>query len=274
MASPNIYASGLGGSTGDELCSFSNLTLSGNVWYLQYSSGTDAASPAGKDRTKPLKTLAQAHTNAAAGDIICCLTGHQETLTGSQTFNKAGIRLVSEGSGTANKAAFTHNGAFDLFSVTAAGVVIGNINFPTNATAATSNAKVMIQANGVMVRGCYFSLTVTDGYAVAIGAGTPTSCEISNSTFISTSTSAASQPTGAFTAANASTDLRFDNVTVDGGSTGWSGTAAINITAAATRLTMTNVDLLGDSDIATPTGSVYTIHIRNKSGSARLVLAS
>ena len=61
---------------------------------MDSATGSDAASPAGKDRIKPLATLAQACTNAATGDIIVCLAGHAETLTSGQTFSTANILVL------------------------------------------------------------------------------------------------------------------------------------------------------------------------------------
>lgn len=273
MASPNIYENGLGGTTGDELCSFPNLRTSGDVWYVQNTTGTDGASPAGKERIKPLKTLAQAHTNAAAGDTICFLSGHAETLTASQTFNKAGLKVVSEGASSATMARFTCNGAVVMFDVTAAGVWFGNLYFVASSTA-PSPARVRIASAATLIRGCYFECGTSDtvpALQYATGAGTAL---IRSTSFVSTAATVTSQPHSAINVNAAMSDLTLDSVTIDGGLSGWSQPFGINVAAAVTRLTATNLDLYGDSDVTVATGSVYTFHIRNKSGSARLVLAA
>lgn len=273
MASPNIYSSGIGGSTGDELCSLTNLAVSGDVWYVLSSTGTDAATPAGKERIKPLATLAQAYTNAAAGDTITFLAGHQETLTGVQTLAKAGLRLVSEGTGLVNSARFTCNGSMVLFDITAAGVWLGNIYFAASTTAPTPS-RVRIASAATKIRGCYFACGASDtapALSYVTGAGT---ARVEDTTFISTASSLSAQAHSALNVANAMSDLVLDTVVFDGGSTGWSQPFAVNVAAAVTRLTATNIDLLHDSDITVATGSIYTFHIRNKSGSARMVLTA
>lgn len=275
MASPNIYPGGAGGSSGDELATFGNLALSGNVWYVSSLTGTDAVSPAGQDRIKPLRTLAQAHTNAAAGDAIILLSGHNEALSSSQAFSKAGIRLISEGaSGTASAARFTCNGAVAMFNITAAGVWICGVYFPAS-TVAASPARVQVASTASVIRGCYFECGATDTvpsvvYGSSSGTGTIRSC-----TFISTATVVTAQPSAGVSVSNLMTDLVLDSVTFDGGTAGWSTGLAFSSTAAITRLTATNIDLLRDSDFQVGiTGSIYTIHVRSKSSSARLLLTA
>lgn len=275
MASPNIYPGGAGGSSGDELATFNNITTSGDIWYVSSLTGTDAVSPAGKDRVRPLRTLAQAHTNAAAGDIIQFLSGHNEALAAAQVFNKAGLRMISEGAaGTASAARFTCNGAVAMFDITAAGVWFGGLYFPQS-TVAASPARIRIANGGSVIRGCYFECGATDtvtSVSYIAGSGTGT---IRSSTFISTATVVTAQPAAAVTVTSAMSDLVIDNVTFDGGTAGWVNGIAFTTAGAVTRLTATNIDLLRDTDfqVAT-TGSVYTVSVRSKSSSARLLLAA
>lgn len=274
MASPNIYETGAGGTTGDELATFTNLRVSGELWYVNFTTGTDAAAPAGKERIKPLKTLAQAHTNAAAGDTIVLLANHAEILTAAQTFNKAGIRLVSEGAANTSAAArFTCNGTVVMFDVTAAGVVLGGLYFPASTTAPTP-ARVRIASVGTVVRGCYFECGASDtvpSLQYVTGAG---QALVKSTIFASVAVSPAAQPHSAVNVLNAMSDLTMDTVVFDGGASGWSQPFAFNGAAAVTRLTATTIDLLNDSDATLATGSIYTWHTRSKSGSARLVLAA
>jgi hypothetical protein len=272
VASPNIYTSGIGGTTGDELCAFSSLVSSGDVWYVQFTSGVDAASPAGKDRGKPLKTLSQAHTNAAAGDMIVFLGGHAETLTASQVISKAGLRLVSEGSGT-SQARFTCGGAVVMLDVTGAGVTLGNLYFPAS-TVAPTPARTRVSGATSLLRNCYFECGSTDTVPALQYVTGATSATVRGTTFASTATATGVQPHSAINVLNAISDLTLDAVTLDGGVSGWSQPFALNCSAAVTRLAATNLDLLGDSDATVPTGSIYTIAIRARSGSARLVLVA
>lgn len=274
MASPNIFEGGIGGTSGDELATFTNLRTSGDVWYVSSSTGTDAASPAGKDRIKPLRTMSQAVTNSAAGDAIVFLSGHSEALSTAQTISKAGLRLVSEGAtGTPSAARLTCNGAVVLLDITATGVVVAGLYFPAS-TVAPSPARVRIASGATVVRGCYFecgTLDTVPALQYVTGAGTAL---VKSTTFASTSTLVTSQPHSAINVLNAISDLTLDTVSFDGGLSGWSNQFAYNGAAAVTRLTATSVDLLRDSDFTQATGSIYTVNIRNKSGSARVVLTA
>lgn len=272
MGSPTIYENGAGGTSGDELATFNNIRTSGLIWYVSSATGTDAVAPAGRDRIKPLRTLSQAVTNASVGDIIVLLSGHSETLTAGQTISKAGLRIVSEGAaGTANAARFTCNGSILMFDITAAGVTLGGIYFAAS-TVAPTTARVRINSAAVTLRGCYFecgTLDTVTSVSYVTGAG---QCLIKSCTFVSTSTSTASQPIQPVTVVNTMSDLTLDTVTFNGGLSGWSSRTAFQANAAVTRCVATNIDLLNDSDVNMVTGSVYTWSIRNKSGSAVVIL--
>lgn len=272
MASPNIYYSGCGGTSGATLATVAPLYTSGTVWYVSSVTGTDAVSPAGQDRIKPLATLSQAHTNASAGDTIVCLSGHAETLTSAITFNKTDIKVISEGSGS-NRARFTRNADINMFDVTAAGVVFWNIYFVASSTASTKSRLRTAAANSNW-RSCYFECGANDTGPAAetvTGAG---SVRIVDTSFVSTSTSTGTQPHSALKVTNAITDLEIEAVTFDGGSSGWSNQYAMNVAGAVTRLRAMNIDLLNDSDVTIVTGTSGYFSPRYKSGSARLVWAA
>jgi hypothetical protein len=165
MASPNLQENGIGGTSGDDLVTLAPLRTSGDIWYVDFTNGTDAASPAGKDRIKPIKTLSQAYTNAAAGDTIVFLSGHAETLTATQTIAKAGLKLISEATGS-NRARFTSNisVAAIMFDITAAGVMLGNLYF-VQSTVANATARVRYTSTAGNVRNCYFECGTADTVA-------------------------------------------------------------------------------------------------------------
>ena len=269
MASPNIYPNGIGGSTGATLATVSPLLQSGDTWYVHASSGSDAASPRGKERIRPLATLAQAYTNAAAGDIIVCLSGHTETLTASQTLGKAGLTVVGEGSGS-SRPRFTRNADIVMFNITADGVTLNNLWFPVSGTTST-NARVKTASVNTKLIGCYFEHGTADdgpGFETVTGAS---QCLVKDTTFISTASSASDQPDSAIKVTNAITDLELDTVIFSGGSSGWANPYAFNGAGAITRLRALNVDLLLDSDVTLVTGTSGYWHTRNKTGSARVV---
>lgn len=270
MASPNIYFSGVGGTAGATLATVSPLYTSGTVWYVYATTGVDGASPAGQDRVKPLATLAQAHTNASAGDTIVCLSGHTETLTAAQTFSKADIKVIGEGSGD-NRPKFTRNGNVQMFDVTAAGVVFWNIYFPTSVTTTSALSRLRTAAVQTIVRDCYFQCGARDTgptYETITGAS---QAVLRDTTFIATGTSLTAQPHSAIKVTNALTDFDVDAVTLSGSTYGWSNQFAFNGAAAITRLRAINLDLLLDSDVTLATGTSGYVHPRNKSGSARVV---
>lgn len=265
MASPYVFQSG-GGSLGARLATRKPVYMSGVTWYVSSSNGSDAGGTRGQQRLRPLATLAQAYTNASAGDTIICLAGHAETLTAAQTLGKAGLHLYGEGSGS-SVPQFTCNGAIAMFDVTADGVWIENLKFPQSGTAPT--ARVRIASLGTQVVGCTFESGANDtapALKYVTGAG---KARVVNTTFTSTATSLSSQPSIGLEVANAMSDLELDTVVFSGGSYGWSD-FAFKGTAAITRLVGIDVDLLLDADLYVATGSVYRFHNRNASSSARL----
>lgn len=273
MASYILWPNGIGGSTGSELATAAPLYASGDVWYVLSTSGSDAASPRGKERERPLATLAQAHTNAAAGDTIVLLSGHSETLTAAQTFNKAGLNVVGEGSGS-TRPRFTRNGNVVMFDVTAAGVTFENIYFVASASA-SALSRLRTAAVTTVIKNCYFECGASDtGPATEYitGAGQAT---ISDTFYVSTATVVTAQPDSAIKVTNAVTDIVLNDVTIDGDDFGWSNPFAFNGAAAITRLRANNINLLNNSDMTLATGTVTSyITVNNSSGSARIVWAA
>ncbi len=270
MASPNIYLNGVGGTAGATLATVSPLYVSGVVWYVSSVTGTDAGSTAGQDRVKPLATLAQAYTNASAGDTIVLLSGHVETLTAAQTFAKADIKVIGEGAGS-NRPRFTRFGDVVMFDVTAAGNVFWNIYFPASITTTTTKARLRTAAAMTVVRSCYFESAAIDtgpAFETVTGAS---QVLVRDTSFVSTATLVTAQPHSAIKVTNAITDLEMETVTLDGGTTGWSNQYAFNGAAAITRLRALNVDQLGDSDVTLATGTSGYFVPRYKTGSARCV---
>lgn len=273
----NVYSGGLGGTTGDELATYDNLVISpsNSVLYVHFATGTDSGSfGAGRERLQPLKTLAQAYTNASAGDVIVFLSGHAETLTATQTINKAGLRLVSEGNGLANMAKFTTNGAIvTVFNVTAAAVLLANFYFPTGLVANSAARIITGSVSGGAIRGCYFDCSAKETSIGAIAPDGSTYCRITDCTFVSTATVTSAVPPAAILTANPVSDLTLDGCTFDAGTVGWASGYGVNFGDAVTRLYAVNIDLLGGSDFNVTSGS-YVINIRNRTGSARLIVNS
>lgn len=268
MASPFLYES-VGGSVGPAMVTDGPWRDSGQRWHVRSSGGSDAVSPRGLDRIRPLATLAQAVTNAAAGDTIVFLENHQETLSAAQTLGKA-LYLVSEGSGS-SRAQFIANGAVAMFDITVAGVRVENIYFPQSTSAPT--ARIRSAAAETQIIACDFDCGASDTASAlkfVTGAGT---ARVENCQFLSTGTALTAQPAIGLEVANAMTGLDVVNCIFSGGTVGWSD-YALKGGAAITRLHAVDLSLLLDSDVIVATGSTYRIHVLNKSGSARLVLTA
>jgi hypothetical protein len=264
MASPNLYPNGAGGTTGHSLATRSPVwALNGGfIWYVHHT-GTDAASPAGRRREAPLATLAQAHTNASAGDIIVLLPGHTQSLSAAQTFNKAQLTLVSEGTGS-SRARFTCSGTVAMFDVTAAGVRFGNLYFP--ASTAVPTARIRTAAARTVIEDCYFECGTSDtaeAVAYVTGAGTAT---VRGTSFVAT----AATPAIGIEVVNAMTGLELEDVTFDGGSYGWTD-YAFKATAAVTGMYGNRVHQLNHSDVFFATGSSGKWVVGTPSGAALFV---
>lgn len=274
MASPNFYASGAGGASGAELATVSPLLTSGHIWYVNNTTtgAADAVSPAGREKNKPLLTLAQAHTNASAGDIIFIGAGHTQTLTAEQTFDKANILVIGEGSSNATWPRFTRNGNIIMFNVTAAGVQFRNLRFPASGTA-TSAAKVTLVGDGTGIADCYFEAgTNDDGSQITIAqSGGVGNLFIRDTTIISTASAPSDQPNTGIISTNTFSRLEMDGVVFNGGSSGWAYPWACSIEAAITSIKGMNIELLNDSDVSFSTGTTGYFHVVRTSGSSRVV---
>lgn len=269
MAAPLLFDSGLGETLGSELATSKPLHSTGDAWYVHSGTGSDAASPRGKERIRPLATIAQAVTNAAAGDWIILLDGHAQTIGSSQAINKARLKIIGAGSGD-TRPRFTRNFNGVMWDITADDVYIYGVYFvastltSTAARIRTANARTEIDA-------CYFEHgTLDTGTGVQFVTGWSAG-RIANTTFKSTSTSTSSQPESAITVTNAGTRLDLYKNTFDGGSSGWSNPYAFSTAAAITELRAVLNDQLGDSDGIITTGSTGFRIPRNTSGSARFV---
>ena len=198
------------------------------------------------------------------------MENHAETPTGTQTLAKAGLHLYGEGSGS-NKPSFTCNGNIDMFTPSAAGIVIENLQFPASSVVPTS--RINASAAEFILRSCDFNCGANDTAAAVkftTGAGT---AKVQDCNFTSTATVKTSLPNIGISVVNAMTGLELRNVKFDGGTYGWSD-YAFKGGAAVTRLYGIDLSLLNGSDFSLATGSVYRIHVKDRSGGSRVVLAA
>lgn len=274
MASPIIFQ-GFGGTTGVTLTTSAPIYTSGDVWYVSSTAtgAADAGGTAGKERIKPLLTLAQAITNAVAGDTIVVLASHTQTISATQTISLAGLTIVGEGTGSTRpkftRGTIAANG--QMFDITGAGVTLQNLYFPATITTANTGAKVRTNAVHTRIRDCYFEASTLDDGAQFETITGASQVLIADTTFISTATLPSDQPDSAIKITNAITDLSLETVILNGGTSGWAQPFAFNGAGAITRLRGLGVDLLNDSDITLVTATTGYINLRNTSGSARIV---
>jgi hypothetical protein len=168
-----FYPNGIGGAApGDSLDIARPLQLSANtnIWYVSSLIGTDAASPAGQNREKPLASIAQAAASALPYDIIVFLAGHTETITATQSFN-FGVTLIGEGISNGKPAvSFIKNmaGATHMFDANVSQMQFRNIYFPAGLQANTG-AKIYASNGDCLIRGCYFECGPFDtGMAIRV----------------------------------------------------------------------------------------------------------
>jgi len=272
---------GIGDTLGDTLVTTSPLEVNGNVWYVHYDTGTDAASPAGQNRQAPLKTLGQANTNAASGDIIVLMDGHEETFTAAVTVSKD-LTIVGAGSsGGYPTVKLTNNQAAASMLVLSCNSItqLRNIWFEEEAQANSSVKISRVSAGGtgiLIVDNCYVQCgQYDDNFALSVGDGD--FCMIRNSTFVSTATSIATQPVGAMCVDTAATSIRaifMDGVVVDGGVYGWSNFHAVewsqNANDKPTVVNIINTSLLRGSDMRIDKDTIGWVNVSTKTGGVRI----
>jgi hypothetical protein len=241
----NFWAGGVGESVGDDLATLSPIYASGNIWFVQSTTGTDAASPAGRLKNEPLDTLNQANTNAASGDLIYLLSAHTETRTSAITITKS-LTIVGCGT-TSGKPApqlINNSAAASLFTINTAGICVEfrNIYFPAQ-TQSCSATKFSNGQGNLRFVGCYFEANVFDAAAVITipATGTESTFEFINCTMISTGTSTSSQPLVGISGTSHTAHVRLDGSTFSNGLYGWSGGSAVTITAAGSTETIRGV---------------------------------
>lgn len=143
----------------------------GTVWYVDSATGSNTAND-GKAYNQAFATLAQAVSSASAGDTILLLPGHSETVTSAITVNKARLSIMGLGNGM-SRPSITGNGTIDAITVTAANVLIENLQFPAPGTD-DQTADINVAAAGCTIRntlhiGSTTSKNKTDIITVASG---------------------------------------------------------------------------------------------------------
>lgn len=251
------YVNGLGETVGgDVLASQTPVLTSGNIWWVNSATGSDAAGTAGQDRERPLATIGQANTNASDGDVIVLQSGHTETL--SSALSLKAVLLVGIGTSSGKPAAQLKidNAGASCVQFAATAGEIRNVYFPASVQSNTSgNGKVRFTCTGMAtISGCYFESSANDQLPALSIDSSPAYVE--NCTFVSTATSIATRPTRGVYISGAIADLRLVGNTFDSGTVGFSSVALDLSAGTITRLRAHSNSFLRGADASIASASV------------------
>lgn len=169
-----MYTANQAQALGIPLTGVGNLPLlpfGGKYLFVDSVNGSNGSN--GESIQDAVATIAQAQTLATANkDVVVILPGHSETVTTAITLSKAGVQYIGIGQ-SLRKPSITGNAAIDAVTVTAANVVIDNIQFPAPSTD-DQTADINVAAAGVVIRntrhiGSTTSKNKTDIITVASG---------------------------------------------------------------------------------------------------------
>ncbi len=257
------WQNGLGEILGDTLATAKPTITAGDVWFVNSTGGVDAGGTAGQDRQKPLATLGQAITNAAAGDTVLLMNGHAETLTAALAISKQLIIVGGGSAGGIPTVTFTMNAAAqDTFTVNQANTEIRNVRFAASAQSNTGSAggKITVTAAGCRIRGCYFDMGANDQLAgIRLGASSGP-VRIESTTLISTAPTVTTRPASGINVVSAISDVELVNLTLSDGTVGFTNGAFASSAVVLTRLRAENLALLLGAEFllnASTTGTIY-----------------
>lgn len=272
----NFLPNGLGETVGDALASAEPLQLSGNVWWVNSTTGTDAGSTAGQNKEKPLATLAQAVSNAASGDWIVLLTGHTETRTAALAISKS-LRIIGIGTTSGKPSVQLKNNAAASALMTLSGsvsVAFHNIYFPDQVQACSA-ALINAQALHQEFNGCYFEGgTNTDESIITLNnATTGSRFAMTNTTVVSTGTSTSAQPATGIKGASYPSTVHLSGCVFDDGTYGWSADYVMDVSSStfAIEFLALNQSLLRGATIKLSTSQLGCVNIATASGGGRVV---
>jgi len=261
---------GIGESLGDSLVTNEPLYMSGDVWYVDSESGSDAGGSAGQDRAAPLATLSQAVTNAADDDIVVLMSTHTEDIASTVTLSKR-LTIVGAGQSEGKPTATLRldDASASLLDVQSDQVQLRNIYFgPTQKAATGHQVEVGDNSSGhsdVVIRGCYFELGGNDDAAAVYVHSTNSDVTLRSCTFKNESGSA--QAAQALYVETGATHVVLEGVVFDGGSQGFSDYYAAEIDA--TSLYAEEVSCLRGADLKLTNSNGYA-HVGTATGGSRV----
>jgi hypothetical protein len=231
----SLYADGLDGTVDLVATNQPLYGLDSVAWYVHFPTGVDAVAPAGRDKQKPLKTLARAVANAAENDIIVLLDGHDEIITAGVITFIPGLVIVGCGqtAGVPN-VKLTPNLAVPgpLIGFGEPDCQLRNVRIMPNMQ--TNNvARVNVSNSGFIVDRCQFDCGVNDAAAalsIDVGGQRPT---VKDTTFISVATDLATRPNSAMKVVVPIQGIRLDGAVFSDGTHGFTNGYSLDLSAAA-----------------------------------------
>ena len=146
--------------------------VAGTAYFVDSGHADASTSNSGLSWDAPLSTLASAigKTSANSGDVIFLAPGHAETsaVTTGIAVNVAGISIIGCGVGRSRPAITAHASAIDSVTVSAANVLIENINF---VNAASCTAQINVTAADLTVRNCIIQQGAAPLMGMTMAAG-------------------------------------------------------------------------------------------------------
>lgn len=216
-----VKPSGFTSGTAPDVMTENFATTSG-VIFVDSVTGSD--SNAGTREEAPKATvfgasgaLASAVIVTATSAMVICKATHRETISAAYTFSKAGVTLISYGSG-ASVATFTS--AVAGVAIDATGVDIRFENLAFAASTAVTTARIRASAAGMEVRDCTFDLGASD-YTDTILINAVARCQVIgvSMTVVAAATSGTTQV--GVRATGAALNFLLQDATFDGGAYGW-----------------------------------------------------
>lgn len=229
------------------------ISLTGPTWLAKQIAMSDATywvdSATGSDSTGtgeewlPFATVfgaagAIASCTDLASNLVVCKTTHRETVSSAYTWAKAGITLVSLGTGTA-RATFTSSVVGAMATVTGVDVRVENCNFAASSAATTRRFSATVA--GFEMRDCLMYLGANDA-ADGVLVNAATGASFRGCTFKATGRPAGTAQVG-LRVTGASSGVLMEDCTFDGGGFGFTGSAAKVETNSADRFRMRSCTL-------------------------------
>ncbi len=165
----------------------------GNVFFVQYTNGSDGNEGTSPDA--PFKTLDAAigKCTASQGDTIFVMEGHAETPATAIQVDVAGITIIGIGNGD-NRPTLTLNATIPLINIVADDVKIYNLSIKSSTSAGAASRMIRVAASDIEVIGCrleHVGTTYKIYHCVVVKSGDNikfVDCEFINSATTNTAT--------------------------------------------------------------------------------------